>query len=147
MNAFGEADMVDDTAILVVDDDPGVRDLFARTLKRVGFKVTVAEDGHAAIREMERERFDAAVIDIIMPEKEGIETIVEARARWPECRLIAMSGGGRIAPDDFLDLARIFGAHATLRKPMRSSQLIAALEAVLGRPKNEADRPRLEDVA
>jgi DNA-binding response OmpR family regulator len=66
-----------------------------------------------------------------MPEKEGIETIVEIKRRWPGIKVIAMSGGGRIGPDTFLDLAEGLGADVTMRKPLNFQALIAQVHALL----------------
>jgi CheY-like chemotaxis protein len=62
-----------------------------------------------------------------MPNREGIETIIEIRKRWPEIFIVAMSGGGRIGPAEFLKLAETLGSHRTLAKPFTPAQLLAAL--------------------
>jgi len=67
------------------------------------------------------------VIDIIMPDREGVETIIDIRARWPNTRIIAMSGGGRMDPDMFLNLAETFGADALLKKPFKLRDLLDLL--------------------
>ncbi len=71
--------------------------------------------------------YDTVVIDIIMPEREGVETIIEIRARRPNIKIIALSGGGRMGPDMFLNLASTFGAYELLKKPIKLADLLALL--------------------
>jgi DNA-binding response OmpR family regulator len=111
--------------VLVVDDEAQLAELVCRALTKAGHQAVKAGDGRAAITALEtRGAFDAALVDIIMPEKEGIETIIEMRRRWPETPVIAMSGGGRISPDEFLILARSFGAEHALKKPFALSAAV-----------------------
>ena len=71
------------------------------------------------------------LLDIIMPEKEGIETLMEAKQRWPALKVIAMSGGGRIKADDFLQLASDLGADLVLKKPVLPSVLVGHLRQLV----------------
>ncbi len=118
-----------DGSVLVVDDDPVLGSLISRGLRGVGYAVTSAEDGNKAIAALETSAFDAVVIDIIMPDREGVETIIEIRARWPKVKIIAMSGGGRIDPDMFLNLAETLGADSVLKKPFKLPELLSLLGA------------------
>src|SRR5437762_1510287 len=113
--------------VLVVDDDLALRELFARVLRKAGFTAEVACDGASATRALEHTQFAAVVTDIIMPEKEGLETIVEIKSRWPSCKIIAVSGGGAIGFRGYLDLALEMGADAVLRKPVEANDLIATV--------------------
>jgi len=115
--------------ILIVDDDPQLSRLLATWIGKSGHLVETAPNGRAALRIAEARHVDAALVDIIMPEMEGLETIIELRRRLPQARLVAMSGGGRVGPDEFLRLARSFGAAGVLKKPFR---LQDALEALSG---------------
>ena len=115
-------------SILVVEDDLALRSVICRYLGGEGYQVTEAFDGDKAIEALERAPFDFVLTDIIMPNREGIETIIETHARWPETKIVAMSGGGRIGPGTFLQLAQDFGADAILKKPFRFSELIETLE-------------------
>jgi DNA-binding response OmpR family regulator len=117
-------------SILVADDDKEVCEFIRRLLTAAGFDVDVAHDGNEAIQRFEQIRFDAALVDVIMPEKEGVETIIEARERWPACKLVAMSAGGRTKAEQFLDLAREFGVDATIKKPFRPQALIATMKGL-----------------
>lgn len=118
--------------ILVVEDDQQVRELIVEMLKRSGHEVRVAEDGNAALRLLDAETIDLIITDLIMPEMEGMQTIRELRKRDPQVPLIAMSGGGRVNADDYLETALLMGANHSLRKPFTRSDLIDAVEGLLG---------------
>jgi DNA-binding response OmpR family regulator len=119
-------------SILFVDDERPIRDLFERALTTAGFEFEGAADGNKALIKLNQRRFDAVVTDIIMPDREGVETILEIRKQWPEMFIIGISGGGRIGAADFLKLATMVGADCTLTKPFTPATLIATLAK--GRP-------------
>jgi DNA-binding response OmpR family regulator len=119
--------------ILVVDDEPGIRALASRALKMARCEAVTAGDGREALTLMEAHPFDLAIIDIVMPEKEGVETILEFKKRWPNCKIIAISGGGRLGPEMFLHLAEALGADVTIRKPLSFAQLVQTAAELLGR--------------
>jgi CheY-like chemotaxis protein len=121
-------------SVLVVDDDAVLSGLISRGLRGVGYTAAEAVDGNKAIRALEAARYDVVVIDIIMPDREGVETIIEIRARWPDTKIIAMSGGGRMDPDMFLNLAENFGADALLKKPFKLSDLLDLLRSAAPSP-------------
>jgi DNA-binding NtrC family response regulator len=114
--------------ILVVDDDTNFRQMLCQILERAGYRVVEAEDGNVAIKACEVEVPGLVITDILMPEKEGLETIQELRAKYPEVNIIAMSGGGRISPDSYLPLAKSLGAVKTLQKPFRREEVIKAVQ-------------------
>ncbi len=124
--------------ILLVDDEIAVRELFAEVLAIDAHVVTQAADGASAIAAVERESFDLVLTDLVMPDKEGIETIVEMRHRRPALKIIAMSGGGRGDAADYLDMAAALGAVATLQKPFSSQQLLDTVKQVLSKPANDS---------
>ncbi len=72
------------------------------------------------------------ITDIIMPEMDGIETIMALRREFPEVKIIAISGGSRIGPREFLNLARVLGAHRTLHKPFALQDMMQAVDELLG---------------
>ena len=119
--------------ILVVDDEPGIRDLASRALMAAGCEVVTAGDGREALKAMAARPFDLAIIDIVMPEKEGVETILEFKKRWPYCKIIAISGAGRLGPEMFLHLAEALGADVTIGKPLSFTQLVQTAAELLGR--------------
>ncbi len=80
------------------------------------------------MKAFQAQQFDVVVTDVVMPEKEGIETIMEMRKLNQTLRIVAISGGGRIKNMDFLRLARGLGADATLPKPFRKEELLAVVE-------------------
>ena len=119
--------------ILIVDDDPSFRTVLRMMLLKRGYDVIEAGDGNEALQLMETRGAEVVVTDLIMPEKEGLETIQELRSRYPETKVIAMSGGGDFTGQDILAVARILGAHSVLAKPFTSQQIAAALDGVIVR--------------
>ncbi len=118
--------------ILVVDDDAPTRDLLRLILERVGgHEVAEAPDGKVALRIHRQEPVDLVVTDIIMPEKEGIETIREFRKDYPAVKIIAISGGGKTGPEQYLQAARGMGAMRTFKKPIKRDELLQAVNELL----------------
>lgn len=118
--------------LLVIDDDEGMRKLMVRTLSGGNHQVIEAENGREGLKLMDQHKPDVVITDILMPQKEGIETIREVQERAPNTRIIAVSGGGMSHNLMFLDVARAFGADAVLAKPFRPAQLVDMVEQVLG---------------
>lgn len=126
--------------ILVIDDDEFVRGLMARLLGRQGHTVTCAPDGAAGLEAFRQGRYDLIITDIIMPEMEGIEFIVNLREEDPEVPLMAISGGSDgTGPGAPLHDARLLGADATLAKPFEVDILIDTVEALLVGPRFNSD--------
>jgi CheY-like chemotaxis protein len=117
--------------ILVVDDDDMVRDTIIRILKRKGYEVVAAVDGYRGVSLFEKELPDLVITDIIMPEKEGIETIRDIRALSPDTKIIAISGGARLRNLDFLRFAVKFGATEVLAKPFDAADLLSSVARCL----------------
>jgi CheY-like chemotaxis protein len=118
--------------VLIVDDDPAILKGLSAAFERLGVRIETAVDGAKAIKRLTEAMPDLMITDIIMPEREGLETIMAARARGaPGLKIIAISGGGRLDSSEFLGVARALGADAVLRKPFRPSQLIALAEELL----------------
>lgn len=117
--------------ILLVDDDDALRTMLLRTLQKMGHDVMVASNGNQALRLCETEPPQLVLTDLIMPDKEGLETIATLHRRSPDIRVIAMSGGARINASDMLKIARHMGAHAVLQKPFSNDELAIAIDAVL----------------
>jgi len=111
--------------ILVIDDDDHLRELVCSRLRRQGYVVHTAENGRVGLRIFEAERPDLVITDILMPDMEGIETILRLKAGATPPKIIAMSGGGHIVGRDFLKWASHLGADQVLAKPFRVSTLIA----------------------
>jgi CheY-like chemotaxis protein len=113
--------------VLVVDDDEGVRAYFCDVLASAGYRVDLARDGGEAIEILRNRTPDVVLMDLVMPNREGIETIRELRALHPNLPVIAMSGALR--NETYLKLAAVLGAGSTLAKPVTPEQLLSAVAA------------------
>ena len=119
--------------ILVIDDDPLVRRTIGRVLARSGYETLSAADGYEGLVLFQREQPSVVITDIIMPDKEGIETILEIRRLSPEAQIIAVSGGARSGNCDYLEIAAKFGASEVLTKPFDSAALLDCVARCLDR--------------
>jgi DNA-binding response OmpR family regulator len=117
--------------ILVIDVDSLVRDTLLRILERKGYQVLVAPDGARGLRMFRSERPDLVITDIIMPEKEGLETIREILGEYPDAKIIAISGGARIGNMDFLEMAGKLGASDIIHKPFDPTELVNVVSRCL----------------
>jgi len=116
------------TRILLVDDDAAILGLLKQMLENSGYAVETASNGKFAMIAFERQPADVVICDLVMPEREGLETIRRLREVDPAVRIVAMSGyfGGQ-----FLHTARLLGADATLLKPVSGPELVRLLRQVL----------------
>jgi CheY-like chemotaxis protein len=115
--------------ILVIDDDEGVRKFIGTTLKREHYSVFEADNGLNGLQILqENPDITVVITDLIMPEKEGIETIIEIRQLFPSIKIMAISGGGKVGPENHLVLADALGANTTLKKPFSSLELLRAID-------------------
>ncbi len=121
-------------SILVVDDEPGIRELLCMMLEAAGYAVMAAEDGVQAPKLLAAHPVDVIITDLLMPERDGLEFITEVRKKYPAIKIIAMSGGGHIARDSYLRIAKNFGAHFLLEKPFSQAGVLGAIETVLKVP-------------
>jgi CheY-like chemotaxis protein len=125
--------------ILFIDDDTDIRTLVLRELEAAGHEVRTASDGAQGMALQRALPADVVVTDIFMPEKEGIETIRDLRAEFPQTKIIAISGGGRLAAratrassERSLDVvAAELGVAAVLRKPFEMHQLLSSIQSAL----------------
>jgi CheY-like chemotaxis protein len=117
--------------ILVIDDDEQVLDMLYESLTREGYDVLKASNGEQGLRLCRENSVDLIITDIIMPEKEGIETIIELRKDFPNVKIIAISGGGRAGTKDYLQMAKIFGVQRTFTKPVAREQLLDAIKELI----------------
>jgi CheY-like chemotaxis protein len=117
--------------ILLIDDDDQLRTLLRLMLTHFGHTVTEARNGVEGLKHFALDGTDLVITDLVMPEMEGIETILELRRREPQVKIIAMSGGGRNRGADYLRPAKAMGAAKTLTKPFSNETLIAAVNEVL----------------
>ena len=121
--------------ILLVDDEEMVRMQIRSSLELEGYEVREASNGREAMDILATYKPDLMITDILMPEKEGIETIREARQLQADIKIIAISGGVRTENMDFLKIAKRLGADLALPKPFGRQQLLAMVHQLLGPPK------------
>lgn len=118
--------------VLLIDDDVELLRQMSAAFATAGYAVRAAPDGQIGMARFKAEPAELVVCDIIMPTREGVETILGLRRAWPELKIIAISGGYRLGPAVFLDLARHVGANEALEKPFRLAALVAAADRLLG---------------
>jgi DNA-binding response OmpR family regulator len=118
--------------ILIMDDDEQILSLLARTVEMAGFAAVTAENGRDGQRLLDKQPFDLVITDLIMPEKEGMETISYIKRHFPHIKIIAISGGGRIGPETYLPAALELGADMAFAKPFPMEDLTAAVRTLLG---------------
>lgn len=117
--------------VLVIDDDWQMREMMHQVLARAGYEVAEAPNGEVGMNIHRQDPVDLVITDLIMPEKEGIETIRELRRDYPKLKIIAISGGGRAGADGYLSVAKTIGADRTMSKPFDLKKILAAVEELL----------------
>jgi len=130
-------------SILIIDDEQDIRDALLMVLESVGHDVKVASNGDEAVELQRREPADLIITDIIMPGKDGVDTIKEIRQEFPGTRIIAISGGGGVQSADYvpqaitttayLAAAKQAGADMVITKPFERKDLIQAVADMFGR--------------
>lgn len=118
--------------VLLIDDDDMVRNTIFGALSRAGHEVIAASNGRNGIEQFSIHTPDIVITDIIMPDQEGLETILAIRKVDSDVPIIAMSGAAIIGKINFLANAETFGANQTLRKPFRTAELMTAVDYCLG---------------
>jgi DNA-binding response OmpR family regulator len=118
-------------SILIIEDDQRLRLALKENLTYRGYDVSDACNGLEGISKFISNRPDIIVMDIIMPEKEGIETIRELKRDYPSVKIIAISGGGTLGPEHYLKVALAMGADMTIKKPFRTDFLVGSIEDLL----------------
>ncbi len=119
--------------ILIADDDAAVRSAIGRLLARSGYDVAEAGDGDAALAAVEARLPDLIILDILMPGRDGIETLLELRRHHHDLPIVVASGGDRKGWRGALDDALALGATAAIGKPFESAELLNTVRACLGR--------------
>ena len=115
--------------VLLVDDEPGLLLFAGEVLRDAGYDVVTGDDGNVALSLVRSQPFDLMIIDLVMPEREGLDTMMRLRESHPALLIVAISGafGGR-----FLHSASMLGARATLAKPFSAEDLLNVVRTVLG---------------
>ena len=120
------------SSILVVDDEDQIRRLICETLERAGYHVTEARDGKEALSLYRLAPADLVIMDILMPDQDGLETTVALRRESPDVKIIVITGGNdMIGILNYLDVAKMLGAHSTLQKPFEMKTLLETIQAEL----------------
>ncbi len=117
--------------ILIVEDDDQMLETLRRMLADAGHEIVEAHDGKVAVRLYRENPTDLIITDLIMPEKEGLELIMDLKSDYPEVKIIAISGGGKLGPHEYLPLAKDLGALATFEKPFKQEDLLIAVQEIL----------------
>jgi DNA-binding response OmpR family regulator len=118
--------------ILIIDDEAEIRAVLREIFEFNGYEVIEAADGNAGVRQFEVTQPDLVISDIVMPDQEGIFTIMEIRKQKPGAKIIAMSGGGLMSsPDEYLNLAQKLGADLVFMKPLDLAELLSAVRTLL----------------
>src|SRR3989304_3218193 len=126
--------------ILVIDDEGEVRAVLRRALERAGYEVSEAVDGKEGLRQFRQKPADLIIVDIFMPEKEGLETILEIHEVGKRVKTIAMSGGGMTGSLEYLDYAKKFGVDRTFTKPLDLKEMVETVTTLLGLDRPPSDK-------
>lgn len=118
--------------ILIVEDEEYMREMLVDTLAKEGYDVSIAVNGVEAIKAIEEETFDLIVTDIVMPEKDGLSTILQTKRDNEKIKIIAISGGDRsFTGSSYLQIAKNIGVERTFQKPFNSKEFLRAVKEVL----------------
>lgn len=120
--------------ILVTDDDSDLRGTLEKLLKLRGHAVDVGRDGLEGAKLLAQGLYDLLITDIVMPNQEGLESIIQARKRYPALRIIAMSGAGKTSTEVYLRVAKNVGANAVFQKPWNPKEMLAKVDELVGLP-------------
>ncbi|MDA0927101.1 MAG: response regulator [Proteobacteria bacterium] len=118
--------------ILVTDDDADLRHVIGRFLEIADYEYYEAANGRECVAQLrEHDDIGLVILDVVMPDQEGLETLSIIKKEFPELKLLMISGGGRTSPLDYLSIAKSLGANETLSKPFRSEKLIGMVRNLL----------------
>lgn len=123
--------MTNPKRILVIDDEPTALDLLRRILEMNGYEVAVAKNGQEGVELFEQHPCDLVITDMVMPIKDGLQTILDLRMEAPELPVIAISGGGTISKERYLAVAGYLDRVITIAKPFAIEQIVEAVEKLL----------------
>jgi CheY-like chemotaxis protein len=120
------------SVILLVDDHENVREMLKTSLVRNNYTVLEASTGKEAITRFKPSVVDLVITDILMPEEDGLKAIIKIRELKPDIKIIAISGGGKAGPNNYLSLAKALGADHTFTKPFSVKDLLAKIKELIG---------------
>ena len=118
--------------VVVIDDDAQIRRVIELKLRTRGYEVITAVNGKEGLNLIKSKQPDVVITDIIMPEKEGIEVITELQRDFPSVKIIVISGGGRVGPEEYLNLAKTMGLKHTFIKPFTCNEILEAVNELVG---------------
>jgi DNA-binding response OmpR family regulator len=117
--------------ILIVEDDEDLREMLKISLVKRKYTVLEASDGKEAILHFKPAITDLVVTDLIMPDEDGLKVIMKLKEIKPEIKIVAISGGGKAGPGNYLNVARALGADEVLPKPFSLKDLISKIDSLL----------------
>jgi CheY-like chemotaxis protein len=129
-------------AIIIVDDDPTVRAIAVEFLRDGDHAIVEAADGNEALRILKAVPIDLMVLDMLMPQKDGLETLMEVRQLYPDMRILAISSGGSMDANYLLAVARTLGADAVLSKPLTAARFRRMVDDLLTPASASRDQAR-----
>ena len=118
--------------IIVIDDEPYILLMLKKMLEKEGHIVDIATNGVEGLDLYHQHGADLIITDIVMPEKEGLETIINLRSENPQLKIIAISGGGRVDSREYLHSAKLLGAEKIFQKPFQKDEIVQAVNELLG---------------
>jgi PAS domain S-box-containing protein len=118
-------------SILVIDDDPQIRLMLTQILGEKGFFIETASNGEEGVQAFRKNPSDLIITDLVMPEKEGIEVILELKKDFPKVKIIAISGGGKNPAEVYLKMAGMLGAAKTFSKPFDVREILLAVQELM----------------
>jgi DNA-binding response OmpR family regulator len=118
--------------ILLVDDDQSIRALYSKALSLAGFEVRTAKNGREALETVGQFEPDLMILDLVMPEQEGIETLLQVQSKYPKIPVLAISGA--LGANEYLSVADLLGARQTLEKPITPDHLVRTVRSLLTDP-------------
>lgn len=119
--------------ILVIDDDKEFRELLMQVLERNGeYQVAIAHNGDIGMKLFRNDPFDLVITDILMPQKMGFEVITELHGAFSDTKIIAISGGDFIGPEDYTITAELIGADRSLNKPFSMKEMLDNVRDLIG---------------
>jgi CheY-like chemotaxis protein len=117
--------------ILLIDDDDAVREVLQLMLESGGYRVDAVSSGYEGVDSFRKNGADLVITDILMEGMDGVETIMELRLISPGVKIIAISGGGHVAPGYYLNLVKNFDTVYEMEKPIKKEDLLFAVRSIL----------------
>jgi len=117
--------------ILIIDDEDSIRTLLKDVLEKAGHRVIQAADGRAGLTAYQKNKVDLVLMDILMPDTDGLEATLQLTREYLDAKIIAMTGAQ--GDKNFLDVAKLFGARRVFEKPFDLAKLVQAVNEELAR--------------